>query len=121
MLKMAKKHGMAWHRYQNSTSVEVYPGLLLTSTCWRRTPGNTPTRVSTIVIIRKEVKLDNVACTCDDGRQRGANIVVSNVDITIVGAAADHIHQGCPVTVLDYQVVTITPTGTRFHVHCIEL
>ena len=81
------------------------PNILLTLTWCHRTPVDTPTRVSTIIVTSTEQKVDNIACASYGSRQ---------------GVAAAFLHQGCPVAVRDCQVVEATG-GIGLNVKCSEL
>ena len=85
-------------------NIEEYPNIMLTLTCCYCSPTHIPPSACTIAI-SAEVKLNHVAYACDGGRQ---------------GGAASPLHQGCPVTVRDCQVVVGTG-GVRLNVKCSEL
>ena len=78
--------------------------MLLTLTWCRSTPADTPTSPC-ISGISTEHQLDSVASACYISRQ---------------GPAAASLHQGCPVTVHDCQVVIITG-GMVCNAKCSEL
>ena len=83
---------------------------MLTLTWCHCTPADLPTRVSTNIgsAISAEVELDDVALAGDVGRQGGADTLASNLNVAIRGGATALLHQGCPVTVRDCQVVGAT-------------
>ena len=85
--------------------IQEYPNMLLTLTWCHCAPADTPTRVSTIIVISTEHQLDDVACACYVGRKGGATALL---------------HQGCPVPVRDCQVVVVTG-GMVLNVKCSEL
>ena len=84
--------------------------LMLTLTWCDHTPPDPPTSPS-ICAISAEHQLDNVACACYVGRQGGADTLASNLNVAIRGGATALLHQGCPVTVRDFQVVRATDVG----------
>ena len=79
--------------------------MFLTLTWCHRTPADTPTRPC-IIVISTEHQLDDVACACYVGWK---------------GVAAALLHQGCPVTVQNCQVVVATGETIGLNVKCIEL
>ena len=84
--------------------IQEYPNMLLALTWCHCAPPDTPTRPCGTPI-STEHQLDNVACACYVGRK---------------GGAAALLHQGCPVTVSDCQVVIATGV-TELNVKCGEL
>ena len=70
---------------------------MLTLTCCYCSPAYIPTSAC-ITVISAEHDLDHIAYACDGGRQ---------------GGAAALLHQGCPVTVRDCQVVVARTRGGR--------
>ena len=78
---------------------------MLKLTWCHRSPAETKARVSTIIIISAEHEPDRVGSACDGGWQ---------------GGAAALLHQGCPVTVRDCQVV-VAAGGVRLNIKCSEL
>ena len=85
-------------------NIEEYPNIMLTLTCCHCSPTHIPTSACTTAI-SAEVNPDHVAYACDGGWQ---------------GGAAALLHQGCPVTVRDCQVVK--GTGVMgVNVKCSEL
>ena len=92
--------------------------MLLTLTSCHCTPADTPTRPCTPVT-SNEHQLDNVASAGYVGRQGGADTLASNQNVAIGGGAAAFLHQGCPVTVRDCQVVPVT-VGMVLNVECSE-
>ena len=89
-------------------NIEEYPNLMLTLTCCYCSPTYIPTSAC-ITVISAEVYPDHVAYACDGGWQ---------------GGAASPLHQGCPVTVRDCQVVVETVgmcVNPRINVKCSEL
>ena len=78
--------------------------MLLTLTWCYCTPSDTPTRPCNAAI-GDEHQVDDVACACYGSRQGGADTLASNKNVAMRGGAAAPLHQGCPVTVRDCQVV----------------
>ena len=78
-----------------------------------------PTRPRNTVI-GFEGDLDNIGFACDDGWQGRADTFASNNNVGIGGGAAAFLHQGCPVTIRDYQVVVVTG-GMILNVECSQL
>ena len=76
-------------------NIEEYPNIMLTLTCCYCSPTYIPTSAC-ITAISAEVNPDHVAYACDSGWQEGA---------------AALLHQGCPVTVRDCQVVVARTRG----------
>ena len=112
-------------RKQNGKFHDKHPNMLLmlTLTWCHHTPPDPPTSPS-ICAISAEHQLDNVACACYIGRERGADTLISDQNVAIRGGAAALLHQGCPVPVRDCQVVVGTGgTGGTFvlNVKCSEL
>ena len=88
---------------------------MLTLTWCHCSPAETKARLCTYAI-SAEHDLDHVASACDGGWQGGADTLSS------FGAAA-LLHQGCPVTVRDCQVVAATvgtPGGSILDVEIIK-
>ena len=122
-------------RKQNDKFHDKHPNMLLmlTLTWCHCTPADLPTRVSTNIgsAISAEVELDDVALAGDVGQQGGADTLASNLNVAIRGGATALLHQGCPVTVRDCQVVRATDVGVivivivllilGFNVKCSEL
>ena len=94
--------------YQSSLNlllnIEEYPNIMLTLTCCYCSPTHIPTNACTTVS-SAEVKPNHVAYACDGSWE---------------GGAAALLHQGCPVTVRDCQVVIATGV-TELNVKCGEL
>ena len=91
----------------------------MTLTWCHRTPADTPTGLS-ITATSNEHQLDDVAFACDGGWQGGADTLSSNINISVIVGAAALLHQGCPVTVHDCQVVVVTG-GIGLNIKCSEL
>ena len=83
---------------------EDNPNVLLTLTWCYCTPADTPARPCNAAI-GDEHQLDDVACAGYVCWQRGSTALL---------------HQGCPFTVRDCQVVVVT-SGFGFDVKCSEL
>ena len=96
-------------------------------------PANAPTRLSTLAICN-EYKLDDVACACDGGGQVGANHIPARRAGVKTAAAPEaalkggvlresataFLHQSCPVTVCDCQVVAAIGTMIVVDIKCSE-
>ena len=80
------------------------PNIMLTLTSRYCSPTYIPTSAC-ITVISAEVYPNHVAYACDGGWQ---------------GGAADLLHQGCPVTVRDCQVVAARTRGGRMDIKCGE-
>ena len=93
--------------------------LLLTLTWCHCSPAETKSRLCTSAI-SAEHDLDHVASACDGGWQGGADTLSSNINVSVIVGAAALLHQGCPVTVHDCQVVVDTG-GVRLNIKCSEL
>ena len=88
--------------------VQEDPNMLWTLTWCHRTPADTPTRPCSNAI-RTEQQHDNVARACYPGRKVGPDTLTSNNDPVVGGDGATAIlHQGCAVSVHDFQVVVVT-------------
>ena len=85
-------------------------------------PTHIPTSTCTPAI-SAEVYPDHVAYASDGGWEGGEDTLASDQPWpreNLEGGAAALLHQGCPVSVRDCQVVVVTG-GIKFNVKCSEL
>ena len=103
--------------------VQENPITLFTLTSCHRSPAYSPAChiPSFVKVICIEEKFDHIALASHLGRKAGEHILASDNNIAVIGGAATLPHQGCPVTISDYQVVTLTVECTILDVESSEL